>query len=212
MNGQTLNRLTNLFSANKVSRNVDLGEDVRLRGVIVSGRVSIGGNTIVNMNTIIRASAGTARINIGKFCSIAHDVFMCTYNHSINTPSIWSTKDNSVKFFELFPVAGKHDSKDISIGNDVWIGAKVSIMPSVTIGNGAVIGANSVVAKDVAPYSIVAGIPAKPLKQRFSAQTIDFLQKLNWWEWDSEKMYANKVFFNSDLTKMTPSEINTIIR
>lgn len=207
-----LNRLRNILSSNKVSRNVEIGEDVCLRGVIVSGNVSIGGNTIVNKNTIIRASAGEARINIGKFCSIAHDVFMCTYNHSINTPSIWSTKDNSVKFFELFPFAGKYDSKYIHIGNDVWIGAKVSILPSVTIGDGAVIGANSVVTKDVAPYSIVVGIPANPLKYRFTPETIDVLQKIKWWEWDSEKMYANKVFFNSDLTKMTPSEIINIIR
>jgi len=206
-----LNQLRNFISSNKVSRNVELGENVRLRGVIVGGRVSIGDNTIVNRDTIIRATAGAAQINIGKFCSIAHDVFICTYNHSINTPSIWSTKDNSVKHFELFPVAGELDSKDICIGNDVWIGAKVSILPGVTIGDGAVIGTNSVVIKDVRPYTIVAGMPAKFLKCRFSVETSNFLKELRWWNWNLEKMNANKVFFNSDLTKMSLGEITEVI-
>lgn len=79
-------------------------------------------------------------------------------------------------------------SKTVVIGNDVWIGEGVHIMSGVTIGNGAVIGAHAVVTSDVAPYTIVAGVPARVIKKRFDDITIDKLQKLEWWSWPDEKL------------------------
>ncbi len=77
------------------------------------------------------------------------------------------------------------------VGNDVWIGQDVVIKGGVKIGNGAVIGARSVVTKDIPPYAVAAGAPAKVIKYRFEQEKMDLLQKLQWWNWDTEKIYQN---------------------
>ena len=85
-----------------------------------------------------------------------------------------------------YPVKG-----DTIIGNDVWIGYKASVMPGIQIGDGAIIGANSVVTKNVAPYSIVGGNPATEIRKRFSEEQIEQLLELKWWDWDIEKITQN---------------------
>ena len=77
---------------------------------------------------------------------------------------------------------------DIVIGNDVWIGYEAVILAGVTIGDGAVIGARAVVTKDIPPYTIVVGVPAKPIRKRFSQETIDLLLKIKWWNWPEERI------------------------
>ena len=77
---------------------------------------------------------------------------------------------------------------DIIIGNDVWIGYEAVILPGVTIGDGAVIGCRAVVTKDIPPYTIVGGVPAKPIPKRFDEETIKELQKIKWWDWPEEKI------------------------
>lgn len=77
---------------------------------------------------------------------------------------------------------------DIVIGNDVWIGFEAVIMAGVTIGDGAVIGARALVTKDIPPYTIVGGVPAKPIKKRFSEKTIETLLQIRWWDWSKEKI------------------------
>ncbi|MCI8948261.1 MAG: CatB-related O-acetyltransferase [Lachnospiraceae bacterium] len=77
---------------------------------------------------------------------------------------------------------------DIVIGNDVWIGYEAVILAGVTIGDGAVIGTRAVVTKDVPPYTIVGGIPAKPIRKRFSKETINALLKIKWWDWPKERI------------------------
>ncbi len=74
------------------------------------------------------------------------------------------------------------------IGNDVWIGFEAVILAGVTVGDGAVIGARAVVTKDVPPYTIVGGVPAVPIRKRFSQETIDGLQKIRWWDWPKERI------------------------
>src|SRR5690606_23262164 len=78
--------------------------------------------------------------------------------------------------------------KHVTIGNDVWIGHGAVIMPGVTIGDGAVVGANAVVTHDVAPYQIVAGVPARPVRQRFPADIAARLMALSWWDWPADKL------------------------
>lgn len=80
---------------------------------------------------------------------------------------------------------------DIVIGNDVWIGYEAVILAGVTIGDGAVIGARAVVTKDVAPYTVVGGVPARPIKKRFSDGTIQRLLELRWWDWPEERIREN---------------------
>jgi virginiamycin A acetyltransferase len=86
---------------------------------------------------------------------------------------------------------------DTLVGNDVWIGYESIIMPGVTIGDGAIIAAKSVVVNDVPPYSIVGGNPAKIIKLRFTAETIKTLQEIAWWNWDINKISANLEYITS---------------
>ena len=100
-------------------------------------------------------------------------------------------------FFEEWGLDGKDicdawDNKgDIVIGNDVWIGYEAVILSGVTIGDGAVIGSRAVVTKDVEPYTIVGGVPAKPIRKRFDEQTIEKLEKIGWWDWSEEQIRQN---------------------
>ncbi len=86
-------------------------------------------------------------------------------------------------------IAGAWDNHgDIVVGNDVWIGYEAVILSGVTIGDGAVIGTRAVVTKDVPPYTIVGGIPAKPIRKRFDDAVIERLEALRWWDWEEEKI------------------------
>ena len=80
---------------------------------------------------------------------------------------------------------------DIVIGNDVWIGYEALILAGVTVGDGAIIAGRAVVTKDVPPYTIVGGVPAKPIRKRFDDDTIAALEKLRWWDWDEERIREN---------------------
>lgn len=131
-------------------------------------------------------------LKIGKFCSIASGVqfLMSSCNHSMigsTYPFAALSQEKWAKLYTpQYPVRG-----DTVVGNDVWIGKDVTIMPGVKIGDGAIIGATSFVAKDVEPYSIVGGNPAKVIKRRFDKKTIEFYLKLKWWDWPIEKIEEN---------------------
>ena len=129
---------------------------------------------------------------IGKFCSIAshvrinpvnHPMWRVTQHHMTYRKAQYrlSTTDDD-EFFDW-----RRDHK-VMIGHDVWIGHGVIIMPGVSIGTGAVIGAGAVVTKDVDPYTIAVGVPAKPIKQRFSSETVKRLLEIEWWNWDRQTL------------------------
>lgn len=133
------------------------------------------------------------KLIIGKFCMIASDVkfIMNGANHL--------TKSISSFPFAIFGEEWKHAMEgkqyptkgNTEIGNDVWIGFNSTIMPGIKIGDGAIIGTNSVVTKNVAPYSIVGGNPAKEIKKRFTKEQIKKLLEIEWWNWDIEKITKN---------------------
>lgn len=131
---------------------------------------------------------------IGKFCSIASGVqfIMGSANHRISSISTYpfnvfggAWAENTPPHLSQLPFKG-----DTVIGNDVWIGRESVIMPGVKIGDGAIIAAYSVVVKDIEPYTVAGGNPAKPIKKRFDEELIELLLKLQWWDFEPEKLFA----------------------
>lgn len=179
---------------------ISLGEGCMvIGGVRLSGAIEVGRYTSINgPNTQILA--GINPIQIGSFCSIARGVSFQEYYHRFDRPSSYFFNKN---------IFGEQLSNDvyskgpIFIGNDVWIGVGAVILSGVNIGNGAIIGANSVVTRDVEPYSIVGGSPAKLIRYRFSKQIVEQLEELAWWDWPRQKIIANRSFFSKDISSST---------
>lgn len=162
------------------------------KGVRLNARklIKIGRYTTINgPNTDIVNALND--IEIGNFCSIARNVTIQEYNHNYNNLTTYYIHKNIFN-----SVTNDNISKGkIIIGHDVWIGTQSIILTGVTIGNGAIVAANSVVTNDVPPYAIVGGTPAKILRFRFSQDTIDYIANLEWWHWDINKLKENKGIF-----------------
>jgi virginiamycin A acetyltransferase len=134
------------------------------------------------------------RLVIGKYCSIACGAkFVFTSaNHTMKSLSTYPFP----LFWEEYDLAKSRvteawDNKgDITIGNDVWIGYEAVVMSGVHIGNGAIIGTRAVVTRDVEPYTIVGGVPARPIRKRYDQSTIEKLEEICWWNWSREKIQA----------------------
>lgn len=178
-------------------------ETIYLKNVTDNPNIQIGDYTIYNdfihdprefqkNNVLYHYPINKDRLIIGKFCSIACGAkfLFNSANHKMASLSTYTFP----LFFEEWGlkkenVAQAWDQKgDIMIGNDVWIGYEAVILSGVTIGDGAVIGCRAVVTKDIPPYTIVGGVPAKPIRKRFDEETIKELQKIKWWDWPEEKI------------------------
>lgn len=141
------------------------------------------------------------KTNIGKFCSIAHGSYIGLWEHNtyVTTHSfyLYETSGGFVKGYRNYD----KDSLLTTIENDVWIGANAVILKGIKVSNGAIIGAGSVVTKDVPPYAIAVGNPAKVLKYRFSQDEVEFLLDKKWWDMPREalqEMVNERVFFSFD--------------
>jgi acetyltransferase-like isoleucine patch superfamily enzyme len=136
------------------------------------------------------------RVRIGSFCSIADDVIMTIGGEH---PSGWPS---TYPFRIQLGLPGAYEDGlpgtkgDIEIGNDVWIGRGARILSGVMIGDGAIIGAYAVVSKDVRPYAIVVGNPAREIRRRFADSQVVALREIAWWAWPEEKILANIEFLN----------------
>lgn len=143
---------------------------------------------------------------IGKFCMIASDVtfIMNGANHLTESISSYPFAIFGGDWIDAMEGENYPTKGNTVVGNDVWIGYGAIIMPGVQIGDGAIIGAKSVVTKDVAPYSIVGGNPAKEIRKRFSEGEIKELLELQWWNWDIQKITKNvKHLTKLDLKQLT---------
>lgn len=149
-----------------------------------------------------------APLSIGKYCSIANNVNFIVDEgfHSALEITNFPLVNNLFENHEYIDSYLKNDylkkikqKEGITIGNDVWIGMGVYIMPGVTIGNGVTIAANSVVTKDILSYRVVAGVPAKVIKVKYDAYTIEKLNKLAWWDWDETLIKERINDFNQDI-------------
>lgn len=141
------------------------------------------------------------KLLIGKFCMIASGVefMMNGANHETHSVSsypfaIFGGDWAAAMEGKTYPLKG-----DTVIGNDVWIGYKAAILPGVTIGDGAIIGAYSIVTSDVEPYTIVGGNPARLIRMRFDQETIDELLNLTWWNWPVERVTRLSSFLTGDI-------------
>ena len=179
---------------------------VYLKSVVDNPNIEIGEYTIYNdfvnepcdfekNNVLYHYPINGDKLKIGKFCSIAcgSKFLFTSANHTLDSLSTYTFPI----FFDEWGLDAKNirsawDNKgDIVIGNDVWIGYEAVILSGVTIGDGAIIWTRAVVTKDVPPYTIVGGVPAKPIRRRFDDETIAELLRLRWWDWDKEKISRN---------------------
>jgi lipopolysaccharide transport system ATP-binding protein len=148
--------------------------------------------TYFDRNVNIISWSDHYKINVGKYCSIGRD---CNFFLHANHRYDWVTTSSQLWGPVTPEIAQMHMEMghptcngDITVGSDVWIGAKATIMSGVKIGDGAVVAANSVVTKDVEPYSIVGGNPAKHIRYRFTEKEIEDLLKISWWNWNETKI------------------------
>lgn len=194
------------ISKNRIYPRTGDTNTVYLKNVITNPNIEIGDYTMYNdfyhdprdfqkNNVLYHYPVNHDRLKIGKFCSIACGAkfIFTSANHSLKSLSTYPFPI----FFEEWDLDVKNitnawDNKgDIIIGNDVWIGYEAVILSEVTIGDGAIIGTRAVVTKDVPPYTIVGGVPAKPIRKRFDDITIARLCELKWWDWSEERIKAN---------------------
>lgn len=180
-------------------------QTVYLKNVVSDSNIEVGDFTIYNdfvndprdfekNNVLYHYPINGDRLKIGRFCSIACGAkFLFTSgNHTLRSLSTYTF----LIFFDEWNldksrICEAWDNKgDIELGNDVWVGYEAVIMSGVKIGSGAIIGTRAVVTKDVPPYTVAAGVPAKPIRRRFDDSTIETLEKLRWWDWRDEKLAA----------------------
>ena len=181
-----------LIEGTTLKGNIEVMEGCKLHFVSISGNVKIGRfSTLWGPNINLNG-----QLEIGSFCSIGANVTMQEYNHFTDRLSTYYVFKNF--FNETMQETTTNGS--IKIGSDVWIGVNSTILSGVKIGNGSIIGANSLVNKDVLDYSIVAGNPARMVKMRFSDEMIKALNQLRWWDWPIEKIQKNSFLFEGVLT------------
>lgn len=147
-------------------------------------------NTTIGDFTYLGLDTKVFNTNIGKFCSISNKVIIGSAEHPTNWVSTSPTFENVKNSGSNFRFANEElpPIKITNIGNDVWIGEGAMIKQGVTIGNGAVIGAMAMVTKDVPAYSIVAGVPAKVIRYRFTEDIINELEEIKWWNLDDNTL------------------------
>ena len=125
--------------------------------------------------------------DIGKFCSIAANSRINALEHPIERITQHKVSYRPNEYFRWLGVDAafkeRRQAKTVRIGHDVWIGHGAVVMPGVSIGNGAIVGANAVVTRDVAPFEVVAGVPAKTLRLRFAPEICARIERLAWWDW-----------------------------
>ncbi len=195
-------------------------QTVYLNSVVTNPNIIVGEYTMYNdfvsdptqfekNNVLYQYPINDDKLIIGKFCSIACGAkfIFTSANHTMKSLSTYPFP----LFYEEWgldkrQVASAWDNKgDTVIGNDVWIGYEAVILSGVHIGDGAIIGSRAVVTKDVSPYSIVGGVPAKEIRKRYDEATIGKLMQLQWWDWSFDKIQRSLPYImNGEIARLFP--------
>ncbi len=177
----------------------------------VYGRVQVSNSTMDDYSYVGR-DARIIHSDIGKFCSIAGETIVGMGTHTLDklsSSSIFTEAKNGTSH-SWVNTSTVNPYERVKIGNDVWIGMRAMILGGKTIGDGAVIAAGAVVTKDVPPYAIVAGVPARVIRYRFSQEIIDRLEVLQWWNLPEDVLKKNIPLFQSDQIDL--EKIERIVR
>jgi phosphonate metabolism protein (transferase hexapeptide repeat family) len=181
----------------KITRTPVLHPTARIRDSKIGNYVEIHECVNVRDSTVgnysyLQEYVGLLNTELGRFCAVAAMTRMGAPNHPYTrvtqhrftyTPEYyWPEKQRDTAFF------AERGADRVVVGNDVWFGHGATVLPGVTIGDGAVIAAGAVVTKDVAPFTIVGGVPARQIKRRFDQRSADRLQRLAWWNWDDDRI------------------------
>ena len=172
-------RSTHISVHAKYGKYVRIGKDVH-----ITEDVELGDSSYVNRNSTLE------NCQVGKYCSISEGVRINPIEHNLNLVT-------------THPIAGANGhygqrNERVIIGNDVLISLNAIILSGVKIGNGAVVGAGAVVTKDVPPYAVVAGVPAKVIRYRLPQEQIELLETIQWWDWPLEKIRKNIAFLRNE--------------
>jgi acetyltransferase-like isoleucine patch superfamily enzyme len=199
-----------LIASSKIGANVTIQENTVIKRSELADFVNIHNDCKMNGSSVgsysyVAKSSEISYTNIGKFCSIGAEVWIGVGKHPPNFISTSPVFYSTLKKQLGFSFSDKQLYEEFSrctIGNDVWIGSRVMILDGISVGDGAIIAANSVVTKDVAPYSIVGGTPAKLIKPRFDDATIEKLLQEKWWDWNIEDIKKKLPFFQKEINRV----------
>lgn len=204
-------------------RDRTLGPEPTLHDPVSISESELGAWTEIRPHTRVNESAvgdftylmGRVQLDyttIGKFGSVAAAARLGPTNHPIDRPTAhhftyraaqYNLGDDDETIFEW------RADQPVTVGHDVWIGHGAIVLPGVSVGNGAVVGAGAVVTEDVPPYTIVAGVPAEPIRRRFSVETAARIEATEWWDWDHETLASRLEAFRdleTFLTQYAPEE------
>lgn len=195
---------TALILHSELRNDIKIGAGSIINKVLFDGPITIGNNTTIN-GPGTEFYAINYPITVGNFCSIARGTAIQEHNHDVG---------GLTTYFIKHRVFGDKYGTDVvskgavNIGSDVWIGTQSVILTGVTVGDGAVIAANSVVTKDVPPFAIVGGTPARVLRYRFDPEVIERLLEIKWWNWSVDKIKLNRHLFYNNVTLENLKEIH----
>ena len=178
-------------SGSDISKDSQIATGCKIYRTTLSGQVKVARYTSL-WGPSIFVSGGGQGVEIGSFCSIAHQVSLQEQFHNSQRTTTYFIERNLLK--QPDPPEALVTKGTIRIGHDVWIGAGAQVLSGVTVGDGAIVAAGAIVTRDVAPYAVVAGNPARLIRYRFGPDRIAQLLDVQWWHWSEERLRSEAAF------------------